>query len=65
VGNSLVTDISHSLDEKGGLPEDILGPARKLAHHLGSIITAATSPIDSSTPEMTVKCRKNQSENRV
>ena len=57
MAGTLVTDISHYLDEGGALPEDLPGPVRDIANHLGSIITAATSHIDSSTPEMTVRCR--------
>ena len=58
VGDTWITNIQHFLDENGAFPEDLPGPARNLAKHLGLIITVATSPSDSSTPEMSVRCRR-------
>ncbi len=57
MADTWVTDITHFLDEKGGIPEDLSGPARSLANHVGAVITAATAPGGFSDPEIEVKCR--------
>lgn len=49
-----VTDLSHFLD----LPEDVPGPARKLAGHLGDIVRAATAGDAGTAWQTALPCRR-------
>lgn len=55
MNQSFITNITHFLDEKGAMPEDIPKPARVLAEHLGAIIAAATRR-STSTLRTDVRC---------
>lgn len=43
MGDTWVTDLGHFLDDTGSIPEDLPGPARKIAEHTAAIVEAATS----------------------
>jgi hypothetical protein len=49
-----VSDLRHFLD----MPEDVPGPARKLAAHLGSIVKAATATKTGAAWETALPCRR-------
>jgi len=50
----LVTDLHHFLD----LSEDAPGPARRLAHHLGNIVRAATAGAAGARWVTALHCRR-------
>jgi len=50
----LVTDLHHFLD----LPEDAPGPARRLAQHLGNIVSAATAGVAGVSWMTALLCRR-------
>jgi hypothetical protein len=56
----LVTDLHHYLD----LPEDIPGPARRLAEHLGNIVRAATAGDAGTAWESALPCRRRPANRR-
>jgi hypothetical protein len=49
-----VSDLRHFLD----MPEDVPGPARKMAEHLGSIVKAATATKTGTAWETALACRR-------
>ena len=49
-----VSDLRHFID----MPEDALGPARKMADHLGSIVKAATATKTGTAWETALPCRR-------
>ena len=54
---NMSTYLRHYLDAEGDLPEDLQGPARKLAEHLGQIVASVSAnPQHYSTDE--IKCRR-------
>ena len=53
--NTWVTDLTHFLDESGGLHPALTGPGRGLAEHMTSIVAAATSTRDEAVE---VRCRR-------
>jgi hypothetical protein len=58
LGNTLVTNIRHFLDECGAIPEDIPSPALNLALYLGSIIAWVTDHLPDNKLQTNVPCRK-------
>jgi len=58
LANTWITDITHFLDGHGGLPEELPGPARNIANHLGRIVVAATVPRSPSGEPVQVRCRR-------
>ena len=50
----MVTDLHHLLD----LPEDVPGPARRLAEHLGGVVRAATAGDAGAAWEAALPCRR-------
>ena len=46
MSGTYVTDITHYLDDEGELPEEMPGPARKLASFLVLLIDAVTQTKD-------------------
>jgi hypothetical protein len=55
MANTWVTDLTHFLDESGGLHRALTGPGRRLAEHMLSIVAAATS---TRGDELQVRCRR-------
>ena len=53
-----VTDFTHFLDETGGFPPGIPGPARRLGEYLGSIVVAATAPHPRGSQKPQIQCRR-------
>jgi len=58
VGNTWVTDLTHFLDETGGFPPNIPGPARRLGEYLASIVAAATTEHGSRDQSTVIQCRR-------
>lgn len=55
---TFVANLTHYLDEGGRLPDDLTGPARTIAIHLGSIVAGITATGVSSPARLTVRCRR-------
>ena len=53
--NTWVTYLTHFLNESGGLHPALMGPGRRLAEHMTSIVAAATSTPDGIVQ---VRCRR-------
>lgn len=53
-----VTDLSHFVNERGNLPTNIAGPARRLAEYLAAIVAAATSADSQGQGKTRIKCRR-------
>lgn len=53
-----VTDLTHLIDETGGLPKTLPGPARRLAEHLTAIVAAATGSANQRDVERRIRCRR-------
>lgn len=51
MANTWVTDLTHFLEETGGFPPDIPGPALPLGEYLASIVAAAIRGDASGRPE--------------
>ena len=56
-----VTDARHFLDEKGLVPDDIPGPAKRLFLFLGQIVEEASSKPAAEDIETNLKCRRRPS----
>jgi hypothetical protein len=50
--------MQHFLDTDGFLPDDLPGPAYRLANFLGSIVEAVTSSKDQNLPSIGIRCRR-------
>ena len=59
MSGTYVTDITHYLDAEGEVPEELPGPARKLASFLVLVIDAVTQDIPSHDYDTHIRCRKN------
>lgn len=57
MGDTWVTDLSHFLDETGGIAPS-KGPARRLAEHLTAIVSMISRPEIIPPPEFNVPCRR-------
>jgi hypothetical protein len=58
MSGALFTKVSHFLDEKGELPSDLPGPARKLAEFICSIVQSVTSHTFEALVPTGICCRR-------
>ena len=58
MGDTWITNIQHFLDDDGYFPDDLPGPARKLANYLCSIVEAVTSRSDKKSYKTGIRCRR-------
>lgn len=58
MGDTWVTDLTHFLDETGGFPANIPGPARRLGEYLASIVAAATAADGPGRQSTAIQCRR-------
>jgi len=56
MGDNWITDMTHFLDERGRLPEKY--GSRRIANHLGSIVTALTTSHSAVPRELLLSCRR-------
>lgn len=61
---ALITNLGHFLDENGAIPDEIPGPARKIALFLGSITGWVTINPATRSNESNVPCRRNSGRGR-
>ena len=59
-----VTDLRHFLDDTGGFPRELPGPARKLAEYFASIVAAASEPQVAGRNAPTIRCRRRPGNRR-
>ena len=60
MSDTWVTDLTHFLDEEGGIaPSE--GPVRRLAEHLAAIVSMVSRPEIIPPPEYKVSCRRRPS----
>ena len=64
MGNTWVTDLRHFIDENGGFPPGIPGPARKLAEYLASIVQVASAPVVPGEERVSIQCRRRPGRRR-
>ena len=57
MSGTYVTDITHYLDAEGELPEEMPGPARKLASFLVLLIDAVTQDLPAHDHDTHIRCR--------
>lgn len=58
MADTWITNLRHYLDEDGRLPDELPGPARNLANHLGSIVTGITAAAWPAPQQLAVGCRR-------
>jgi hypothetical protein len=61
MANTWVTDLTHFIDESGGLHRALTGPGLRLAKHMTSIVAAATSE---GSEGVQVQCRRRSDRRR-
>ena len=64
MANTWVTDLTHFLDETGGFPPDIPGPALRLGEYLASIVAAATAGTPAGGQKIPIRCRRRPGRRR-
>jgi len=57
IGGTWVTDLTHFIDDTGGLHHLLTGPGRNLALHMTAIVAAATTKL-ARGPAPDVRCRR-------
>ena len=57
IGGTWVTDLTHFIDDTGGLHHLLTGPGRNLAQHMTAIVAAATTKL-ARGPARDVRCRR-------
>src|SRR3990170_7602289 len=57
IGSTWVTDLTHLIDDTGGLNRLLTGPGRRLAQHMTAIVAAATIQGFQGTPSC-IRCRR-------
>ena len=58
MGDTWISDIRHFLDADGRIPDDLPGPAFRIANYFGSIVKAVTSREEIQTNNTGIKCRR-------
>ncbi len=58
MGDTWITNMHHFLDTDGLLPDDLPGPAFRLANYLGSIVQAVSSREGHKNPRSGIRCRR-------
>jgi len=58
MGDNWISNIRHFLDDDGMIPEDLPGPAFRLANYFGSIVEVVSSRKDHEKLHTGIKCRR-------
>ena len=58
MGDTWISNIRHFLDDDGMIPEDLPGPAFRLANYFGSIVEVVSSRKNHKKLNTGIKCRR-------
>ena len=64
MGNNWISDMRNFLDTDGMIPDDLPGPAYRIANYFGSIIEAVTSTKETKTWDTGIRCRRRPGRRR-
>jgi len=64
MGDTWISDIRHFLDADGRIPDDLPGPALRLAYYFGSIVEAVTLHEKRQIVNTGIRCRRRPGRKR-